>query len=450
MGASAGLGLRLQITDDAGRALGTLAAGAPAARDLPYADRVPLEAGADGRTLDLVTRLDAARYTVEAVATAAGTVDLGVVFPGAAGLEQARFVGVTVQAGSRLTLTLTRAAPNTYALAIDDTGDGRPDRTVAPTEVRPIPDPGPEVVRGVQVVDQFPPSRDAASGAVQPLADEFGRLVVVLFSEPVDAVAAADRARYAVEANELRSIAVQPSGRLVALRLRDPIGPFVPRTLTVSNMADSRGTRMSPASVTRPIVATIGAGGAILSGVVRAADGRPLPGAVVSVAQEVDDPFWGVRSETISAKPADAEGRFQFDFVTSTQPFDLAAVSPDGRDTAGLRASTAQAAGTRLHVELVMLGRGSVAGVVRGTTGAPVANAVVRLRSVVTFEELRAQAVGDGSYRIDRVPVGGFTITAFDAAANRGYAAGTLVTAGCHRPITPVFLQSALYTGVGD
>ncbi len=381
-GSSAGVGLRVQITDDAGRSVGTLLAGAPAAREIPYADRVPLGPEPSSPTFDLVARLDSTRYTVEAVAPAAGLVDLGVVVPGTAGLEQARFAAVPVEAGSRLTLTLLRDAPNNYALSIDDTGDGRPDRTLAPTEVRAIPDPGPEVVSAVQIVDQFPASTGSSAG--QRLTDEFGRLIAILFSERVDAVTALDAARYVVEANEIKSIAIQPSGRLVVLRLRDPIGPFVPRRVTVTDLRDARGTPMSPSPVTRPIVATIGTEGAILSGVVRASDGRPLAGASVSVSQEVDDPFWGFRSETISTTVTDAEGRFQWDVIRSTQPFTLGATSPDGRDRAGLRASTAQAAGTRMHVELVMLGRGGVAGVVRGVTGAPVAGAVVRLQSVVS------------------------------------------------------------------
>ncbi len=424
-----GAGLRVRITDDAGRSVGTLLADTPAAREIPYADRFPLQSDPDGSTLDLVARLDAVRYTIEAVATIAGSAELGIVFPGAAGLEQARFPAIAVEAGSRLTLTLLRDAPNIYALSIDDNGDGRPDRTLAAAEVRAIPDPGPEVVSVVQIVNQFPVS-GVGGGSGQTLADEFGRLVAVLFSERVDGVTALDAAHYVVEANAIASIAIQPSGRLVVLRLRDPIGPFVPRSVTVADIRDARGRAMSPASVTRPIVATIGTEGAILSGTVRAADGLLLAGAIVSVAQQVDDPFWGFRSETISSKPADAEGRFQFDFIASRQPFDLSAVSPDGRDRTALRASTAQAAGPRMHVELVVLGRGSVAGVVRDATGAPVAGAVVSLQSVVSFEEIRTQAAGDGSYQVSRVPVGGFTVTAFDAAANRGFAAGTLATAG--------------------
>jgi hypothetical protein len=106
-------GLRVRISDDAGGTLGTLAADGPAARGMPYGERLVLRPDAagpgSGRTLDVVARLEAGRYTVEAVAAAAGSVDLGIVFPrpaagGGAGAgplrRRDRAGGLRPQAGS--------------------------------------------------------------------------------------------------------------------------------------------------------------------------------------------------------------------------------------------------------------------------------------------------------------------------------------------------------------
>ncbi len=423
----ASAGLRLKVSDDAAHNLGKTSVDGSPARGIPFGDHIVL--GDSGSTLDLVTNLTAALYTVQAVAAASGSVDLGIVFLGASGsLEQVRFSGVPVQEGSALTLTLVREATNAYALAIDDDGDGRPDRTIAPTSIAAIPDRGPEVVSVVQIVNQFPPQR-SQSGATTQLTDKFGRLVGILFSERVDPASASTLANYAVEANQVNQVLFQPSGRLVVLSLKNALGPFVPRTLTVTGLADARGNPLTPASITRPITATIGDGGGVVSGAVRAADGSPLAGAVVTVQQTTEDDFGFEVTQTVSEQITDAASRYQFDFVLGQAPFTLTAVAPGGQDSASVR-STLTESGQRLNVDLVMLGRGVVAGTVRNSSGTPVANAVVTLQAVGGLQSFATRAAGEGSYRFDRVPVGGFTITAYDAAANRGYAAGTLAAAG--------------------
>ncbi len=424
--ASPGLSVRV---DDGGGSLGTLAVDGPAARGIAFGEHLPLAAGGALRgSLDLVTRLAAAQYTVRAAAAAAGTADLGVVFPNASGgLEQVRFAAVPVQAGSVLTLTLAPGAANACALAVDDTGDGRADRALLPTAVVAIPDRGPEVVSVVQVVDQFPPQR-SKSGLTTQLTDKFGRLVGILFSERVDPATASAGGNYAVEANQITQVLLQPSGRLVVLFLKNSLGPFVPRTLTVSGLADARGNPLAPASVTRTITPTIGEDGGILQGSVRGADGSGLPGAAVTVQQEAEDDFGFLVPQTVAELATDAQGRYQVDFVRGGG-FTVSAVAPGGGDRAALSSALTEP-GQRMNVDLVMLGRGTVAGTVRSAGGVPVANGVVALQAIQSLERFATRTAGDGSYRIARVPVGGFTLTACDADGNRGYAAGTLATAG--------------------
>ena len=83
-----------------------------------------------------------------------------------------------------------------------------------------------------------------------------GRVVAVLFSEEVtpesvqDRFSAADITNYQIEIkpgeapegrNKVVGVALQPGGRIAFLALRDPYGPFIPRTITISGVKDLQG-----------------------------------------------------------------------------------------------------------------------------------------------------------------------------------------------------------------
>ena len=104
-----------------------------------------------------------------------------------------------------------------------------------------------------------------------------GRVVALLFSEEVTPASVQDKldkidiTHYDVEANQVVGVAIQPGRRIVYLALRDPFGPYVPRTITVSDVQDRPARRWRARPV--PMVSTINRMGAVVSGRVLRADG---------------------------------------------------------------------------------------------------------------------------------------------------------------------------------
>jgi hypothetical protein len=328
--------VRVRLSDASGQRLGGLS-GLEAAREIPYGAQLLLtDTGSARSTLTLVTKLDSPRYDLELAAEAATPLDLGIVLPDASGaLHQWRFGGVTLAAGARASAQLAPggAAP---VFAIDDNGDGSVDRTVAATSELAIPDPPPQIVAATQIVPGFGPG-----------GDKHGRNVAVLFSEKVDAATAREAANYAVAANLVKTATLQPGGRMAFLLLRDGIGPFFERHLTVDGLVDTAGQAMS-APQTLKIRTTAKGPAAVVDGVVREASGAPVAGATVRLMQQiwVDDGFsiearWAIFSE----KQADESGAFHFDYVLQNHdpnsPFMLEAVHPQGGEVGQLTTGVA-------------------------------------------------------------------------------------------------------------
>ncbi|HLE41960.1 MAG TPA: hypothetical protein VI956_10675, partial [Nitrospirota bacterium] len=237
--------LRVRVTDVSGNKIGGLSSN-EAFRDIPYSDqfRWSAECGVgnaecgetERSTLSLITKIESTSYKVEIAAEGPGVFDLGIVLPDAEGmLRQVRFANVVVLTGSRGTITLLPNTATDYVLSFDDNADGTPDRTVAPSAVYAIPDPGPTIVAVTQLSPGFGPG-----------GDKHGRNVAVLYSERVTKETAQNLANYAVEENAVRMAYHQPSGRMTFLLLRDGVGPLVPRNMTVSGLKDPRGNSMSP------------------------------------------------------------------------------------------------------------------------------------------------------------------------------------------------------------
>ena len=252
------------------------------------------------------------------------------------------------------------AAP---ALAIDDNGDGTVERTVAAASELAIPDPPPQIVAATQIVPGFGPG-----------GDKHGRNVAVLFSEKVDAATAKNAANYAVDANLVKTATLQPGGRMAFLLLRDGIGPFFERPLTVEGLVDTAGQAMS-APQTLPIRTTANGPAAVVDGVVREANGAPVAGAKVSLLQLIwyDDGFSiEERYAIFSEKQADENGAFHFDYVLQNDdpagPFLLEAVHPAAGE-AGQLTTGVSFHGQRLGLDIFMKARGSLSGRVLNASG---------------------------------------------------------------------------------
>ena len=156
------------------------------------------------------------------------------------------------------------------------------------------------------------------------------------------------------------------------LALRDPIGPFVARSLTVSDIADHRGQRMAGPQ-TLPIGITVPTSAGVVSGQILNATGQPAAFANVRLFYQAvcDDELitFGV-----SSKPADENGRYSFDYVwrPNISNVKIVALDPDTEQFRELRFNVARDA-QRLTVDIVFLGRGSIEGHTYDELGRPLA-----------------------------------------------------------------------------
>ena len=106
------------------------------------------------------------------------------------------------------------------------------------------------------------------------------------------------------DGNKVVGVALQPDRRIAFLALRDPVGPFVPRTITIQDVADLRGHAMPPQ--TSPIEITCRRPGGVVSGRVLHADGTPVPFANVRLFYPCpggDDEFTGSASARRAPTP---------------------------------------------------------------------------------------------------------------------------------------------------
>ena len=371
--------------------------------------------------LTAVARPDAARYVLEARASAAGVFDLGAVVPGAdaGSLVQLRFAAVPLGAGgvARLVLDLTTSGP--FQLQIDTTGDGTTDATRTAASETLLEGP-PQVVDIVQLESS---SYGKAGDPRDPAT--YGLLVGVLFDKPVTEASAETVGNYAIEGgNSVIGVQLQPSGRLAYLYLEKPIGGLAPRALTVSGVADGAGRTV--ASVSRTVRTTFTDGVRVL-GQVREAGGKPVPGAYLRFTTPPPLSF------TIAAIRADAAGAFELDFVPmQVGTLGVTAQHPGTREVVSLNARL-RAPGDAVLLNPTFLGKGTLRGRVIAPDGiTPLPGVPVALIPGQTVSSSGYQTTSNalGEYQFAGIDVGAFTIVAADATGLAGRAVGLIPTAG--------------------
>ena len=431
----------LDVANGSGQVLGVAGPGATAVRQIPYGAFLTLVNSDPGfNQLALVSVPENGVYTVEATGTASGTFDLGLIVPENGELRRLTYEGVPVDRGSKARVTFTVGGTNSYALSLDTNGDGVADRTITPAASELISDSGPQVVSAVQVVTG------------QPDLSQFGQLVGVLFSEPISKASAQDGldpsaiTHYAVEANQVLGAALQSSGRVVLLSLRDGYGPFVSRTITVTGAEDLHGHLMDPASVTIPIAPSITSDAVTINGQVKRGDGTLLPGAQLRLSQKapVATPQGALaglgdlaseREVTVTVKNTDAAARYAFDYVRRFNGGGyarLTAVDPETGETGDVFTQLGRA-GQHLDIDIILLGTGRIVGRTLTADGlAPLAGAVVRVTSLTKYgETFGAISDASGAFSIAGVPVGNVAIEAAHVpTASKLLLAAQIPTAG--------------------
>lgn len=420
----------LSVLDPGARRLGLTEAGGTVERRIPFSAFFDLLVAAPSFSqMALLSVPEAGSYTVTATGTATGTFDLGLVVPEGTQLRRLTYQGVPTQAGSKASVTFTLGGTNAYVLQIDETGDGTVDRQVVATLSEIQEDRGPVVVSAVQIVTG------------QPDLSQFGQLIGLLFSEEISKASSQDHVdpplitNYAVEANQVLGVALQPSGRVVLLSLRDGYGPFVSRSVTVTGIVDRRGNPIDPAPTVRPIIPheDLRQGGTV-SGQVKRGDGTPVPGARIRFSQKApvavsQGALAGIgdmaseREVTVTVKDADGNGRYAFEYVrifnvagafSRFEAIDLQN-GEKGEVITQIRSS-----GQHLDLDIVLLGTGTLAGQVFAANGTtPLAGAVVQVSSLTRFGDLfSAVTNSSGAFAIAGVPVGNVTIEAAHVATN--------------------------------
>jgi len=286
---------------------------------------------------------------------------------------------------------------------------GQADQPVAPSTDAVIAVPPPSVIAVVQKAD---------ADILPCVVLQAGRVISVLFSSEVtpasaqDKFNAADITNYVIDGNKVVSVALQPGGRIALLALRDPIGPLVPRTITISGVADVAGRVMDPQTL--PIVSTVTDAGSVVSGRVLQADGTAIPFASVKLFTYSgceDSPWAG-----ISSKTADALGNFSWDFVLRDLER-IVATDPASGEFRDVQFNV-QRDGQRVNIDVVLLGRGAIRGRTLDENGRPLQASSIRVTSLTDQSQYGATSAADGSFTIAQVPVGNVLIEAVNTRVN--------------------------------
>ncbi|MEO5657165.1 MAG: hypothetical protein ABIO65_12705, partial [Nitrospiria bacterium] len=424
VGTSGGpLPVGVSVIDAQGRKVGGTDAKGKAIKEIPFSDLLTFtDQGQATSQLAILAAPEPGAFIVRleklpgASDDASFTVSL--VLPDGSGrLRQVVYRDVSI-----LQVPTVEAAPGAlYSVAFEVVADGsaRSGPAVAPTSDRPISDPPPRVISVVQ----------------QPEADKienecgvwrFGRVVAVLFSEEVTPESIQDKFKpenithYEAEANRVVGVALQPGRRIAFLALRDPVGPFIPRTLSLSEARDRRNQVMT--SVTLPIEATIEDPAGVVSGRVLNADGTPVESAEVRLFTGVLVPskFGGCEIvwRGVSTKQTTADGTYAWDYVLQYNGSRIVAIELGTEEFRDVRFKV-QRNGQRLNVNIVILGRGTFQGRTLAEDGrTPLKDTAIRVTSLTDQSEYGATTDEQGRFIIARIPVGNLFVEAVNVAAN--------------------------------
>jgi hypothetical protein len=383
---------------------------------LEGAAMVRLGSGESDPVVGYLGRAIAGSYVLTLDTVAGGMANVSVTLPAGGG----RFVrgwqtGVNLPPSTHAEIVLDLSRPSTLSIGIDSDHDGIFEER-KPLVVEDLEPAAPEALTAVVL---GPETLNAASYT--------GVHGAIVFDRPVGAASAAGVANYAMPKNEIYSASRQLSGRIVFVSFRQPENPdYVAAQVSVTGMQNSRGA--TAGSQTLDLASFLLTPGAVVSGRIRDADGRPVTGSQVI--------YWyaDACSETpitfpVAAVSLDGAGEFEFRYVRQDPcgaPFELYTTDP----ATGARRSVQRSvrnAGERIWVDFVHTGRGSVRGVVKRRDLTPVAGANVTVRSVADSQSGAATVTGpNGEYRVTGITVGAVTVqVAKGTGVGRG--AGTIM-----------------------
>lgn len=233
---------------------------------------------------------------------------------------------------------------------------------------------------------------------------------------------------------------IQAFPRVLSLYLEKPVGPYIPRSLTLSPAWTDRAGEALSGVLTWPIVSGYLPGGAVVKGKVRKAQGQSLPAKLtyyyyqavsdltetdlatnLAFAAEDEDFYYA----QVTNMDTLADGTFQLDYVPEPVSYALGPFLLQGATAEGSAWGEASVLGNGqvIEMDLVLEGQGTVEGFVVDGAGRPVAGARVRAiqeqRSIskVTGSGggaflVEAGTDAQGFYRLPGLKTGVFSIRA--------------------------------------
>ncbi len=406
------------LVDGAGRRLGGLD-GTKVIKEIPFGDVLTFKDGATITAQMLIVAVpEQGAYTVRVARRAGGDAaapySASVAYPGADGrLRFAAFANVDATDVP----VIEHDPTDPYQVGFAPEGLDTPqERSAIPVVVN---DPAPTVLGAVQIGEA-----DIVGCPQEDLSNRrhaAGRVVAVLFSEEITRESVQDKVRpeeitaFRIDGNRVVSVALQPGRRIAYVALREPFGPFVARAITVDGVTDTSGQSMG--AVTTPILATLAGPAGVVSGQILKADGTPASGAEVRLFYEYECDEKGTLVIGIASESADAEGRYQFDYVLMPpRAIKFVALDPENDDIRIQRFQIARN-GQRLNVNVVFLGRGTLAGRTLAEDGVtPLANSNLRVTSLTDQSQYGATTDALGRFEIQRIPVGNILVEAVNTA----------------------------------
>ncbi|HKF22304.1 MAG TPA: carboxypeptidase regulatory-like domain-containing protein [Candidatus Angelobacter sp.] len=408
------------LTDGSGNVARNLGS-AQFSNDVPGFTEAPLGSGDASPVLGLLTAPGSSPYTLLLTGTGSGTVDLAVTMPHSDGnVIRGEISGVSVSQGLQSRIVMDISQPDRLVLEQDTAGDGS-FATQVPLNTSVIAPSGPQLL-----------SANVIDGTTLQGASALGIHMAVLFDRAVDGNSAKQTGNYQILSNAVQQASAQLSGRIVIANLQQPEGPYVPTSVSVSGIADSRGV-IGP-SATKPLQSRLQNPGAVVSGRVLNADGTPVGGAVVTYSAYDPDDHCNSDSvpSGISNIAVDGQGHYQVRYVTQdpcARPFRISTQDPNTGDVR-TGSNFVRFGGEQIILDLALFGRGSVAGAVTDLTGAPVPGAKVAVQSVTDPQVgALATADGNGQYSVSGITVGPVTVQA-GRGNTLGHSAGTILRAG--------------------
>ncbi len=224
---------------------------------------------------------------------------------------------------------------------------------------------------------------------------------------------------------------LQPSQRVVLLGLDNPISPFTQSRVRLSDLKDVKGGLLEPAETWMDITSKITDPGGVVFGRVLTAQGEPVEGAGLRLAEPQGDGRL-FNSYTISGEG----GYYQFDFVkVGSMGFEvIAKYEGDGLSSSASEKSRLMFDAQRLNMDLFLQARGKVKGRLEYLPNHPAesgypANVYAHVMSENGLRTYVTQCEDGGEFFFDNLPVGNVNLNAWRYGGYFGVAA-TVIPGG--------------------